>query len=422
MILISDILFYSLLFVLIWFSTFTLFNVKRRRSISNHLIQHPPSPPALPLIGHLHLLGPKLTKSFQALAARYGPLIRLRLGSKNSTIIVSNAIIAKEILKDNEMNFVSRPELGSSEFNIYAGYTFIFAEYGTYWRFMKKMCMTELLSTQQVNRFADIRREERIKLLETLVNCCQEGKACDIGVQLVKLTNNIICRMTMSTTCSGSEDESKLVWEFVKGIEQLTLKFLMTELLGPVSKLDLFGYGKRLKSLIIKFDNLVEKIMAEHENNDLTSCKERKDIMDLLLQIYRDENSEVKLTNERVIFDLKAIMRDPNSWENPLDFLPERFITNSEGRYDHYIMEFRGQNFKIFPFGSGRRGCPGASLALAVIHGAIATLVQCFDFEVPNGKKLNMEEGTGIAGAMVHPLLCYPIMHLNPLELTHKNW
>ena len=193
MILVSDILFYFLL-LFVWSFTVYLFrsNVKQW-PISKTQIRHPPSPPALPLVGHLHLLGPALSKSFQALAARYGPLMRLRLGSKSS-IIVTNAIIAKEMLKDNEMNFVSRPELKSSVFNIYEDCTFIFAEYGAYWRFMKKLCMTELLSMPQVNRFMDIRREETMKLLETLVKCSGQGKVCDLGVHLMTLTNNVICR------------------------------------------------------------------------------------------------------------------------------------------------------------------------------------------------------------------------------------
>lgn len=76
------------------------------------------------------------------------------------------------------------------------------------------------------------------------------------------------------------------------------------------------------------------------------------------------------LANERIIFNLRAIMRDPNSWgENSDKFLPERFNSNnSNSNYDHYQMEIKGQNISLMPFGSGRRGCPGASLALAVIY------------------------------------------------------
>lgn len=121
-------------------------------------------------------------------------------------------------------------------------------------------------------------------------------------------------------------------------------------------------------------------------------------------------------------------MRDPNSWENPLEFVPERFMENNNynnnnkgnNYYDEFEMDIKGRDFKIFPFGSGRRGCPGASLALAVIYQVTAAIVQCFDFEVHGGNKINMNEGKGFSAAMAFPLICYPIMHTNPLQLCQN--
>ncbi|XP_027068727.1 cytochrome P450 93A3 [Coffea arabica] len=512
----SNALFYGLLFF-IWFAATTFFRyVLKQRKNGSKPVRHPPSPPSLPIIGHLHLLGSIASKSFQTLANQYGPLIRLRIVS-STVVVVSNAAVAKEFLKNNEMNFVSRPQFGAADFNIYAGSEFVNAEYGPYWRFMKKLCMTELLSVPQVNRFVDIRRQEMMKLLEIIVSFSEEGKACNLGVELMTMTNNVVSRMAMSTRCTPALDESKLLWEFVKEILELAPKFALGELFGPIGKFDLFGYGKRVKALISKFDSLVEKIMVEHENELNSSNKERKDMMDILLEIHRDKTAEVKLSrtdiksflmelfmagtetvsvaltwtlaelinhpkvcqqlrdeittvvgskrlvqesdvpklpylqavvkeslrlhapaplifrrcgedckingydilaNERIAFNVLAIMRDPSSWDNPLEFQPERFMVGSKGAYDDYQMDIKGQNFNIFPFGSGRRGCPGASLALAVAHSAVALLVQCFDFRVQGGEKINIEEGSGLSAGLAHPLMCYVTPHLNPLELV----
>jgi hypothetical protein len=40
----------------------------------------PPSPPAFPLLGHLHLLRPPPHQAFHRLVGRYGPLVHLRGG------------------------------------------------------------------------------------------------------------------------------------------------------------------------------------------------------------------------------------------------------------------------------------------------------------------------------------------------------
>lgn len=266
-------------------------------------INHPPGPPALPIIGHLHLLlRYPVSRAFQALANRHGPLIRLRIAF-STAVIVSNAAVAKEMLKDNEMSFVSRPDFGTtdSDYNIYDGYPFVLAEYGNYWRFMKKLCVTELLSVPQVRRFADIRRQETLKLLEILSKCSEGGRdrPCDLGLGLLTVANNVICRMAMSTCVSANVDESMEVWRFVKGIERVAIKFslgLMSS--GPLRKFDLFGYGRRLKSLLMEFDSLVERIMEEHEEDGRPNSRRRdgKDIMDILLQVHKDEHAETKLT------------------------------------------------------------------------------------------------------------------------------
>ncbi|KAF5774160.1 putative 3,9-dihydroxypterocarpan 6A-monooxygenase [Helianthus annuus] len=60
--------------------------------------------------------------------------------------------------------------------------------------------------------------------------------------------------------------------------------------------------------------------------------------------------------NTTIFINVWALDRDPNHWENPLAFRPERFEENQ--------MDVRGQHFELLPFGSGRRMCPGTSLGL----------------------------------------------------------
>ncbi|XP_044492412.1 cytochrome P450 71B26-like [Mangifera indica] len=85
-----------------------------------------------------------------------------------------------------------------------------------------------------------------------------------------------------------------------------------------------------------------------------------------------------------------AIGRDPNTWRKPEEFFPERFFDSS--------FDFKGQNFAYLPFGAGRRSCPGIHLGLITSELALANLLYCFDWKLPNGMKeedLNMEEAPG---------------------------
>ncbi|URE45596.1 cytochrome P450 [Musa troglodytarum] len=63
-----------------------------------------------------------------------------------------------------------------------------------------------------------------------------------------------------------------------------------------------------------------------------------------------------------------AIHRDPNTWDKPQEFKPERF--QCEGGKEE-------AGLRMLPFGSGRRKCPGESLAMRVIGLALVTLIHC---------------------------------------------
>ncbi|CAI9098475.1 OLC1v1035126C1 [Oldenlandia corymbosa var. corymbosa] len=94
----------------------------------------------------------------------------------------------------------------------------------------------------------------------------------------------------------------------------------------------------------------------------------------------------------QVIVNIWAIQRDPNLWEYPEEFRPERFLNSK--------IDFRGFNFELIPFGAGRRGCPGINSAMATNELALAKLVHEFDFSLPTGitpEDLDMSEVNGIA-------------------------
>ncbi|XP_077228333.1 cytochrome P450 71AU50-like [Tasmannia lanceolata] len=110
----------------------------------------------------------------------------------------------------------------------------------------------------------------------------------------------------------------------------------------------------------------------------------------------------------RVIINGWAIGRDPNSWPNAEEFLPERFIGTN--------IDLRGRDFQLIPFGSGRRSCPGIQLGLRVVQLVLAQLVHCFDWELPNGMSpsvLDMTEKFSLVVPRANHLLAIPTFRLH---------
>ncbi|KAI9176819.1 hypothetical protein LWI28_007557 [Acer negundo] len=71
----------------------------------------------------------------------------------------------------------------------------------------------------------------------------------------------------------------------------------------------------------------------------------------------------------------------------------------------------------MIPFGSGRRSCPGATLALKFVPTTLAAIIQCFELKVGGGGSeisVDMEEGAGLTLPRAHSLVCNPVARLTP--------
>ncbi|XXG72374.1 hypothetical protein AAC387_Pa07g1486 [Persea americana] len=101
-----------------------------------------------------------------------------------------------------------------------------------------------------------------------------------------------------------------------------------------------------------------------------------------------------------VFINAQAIGRDPDCWQNPNEFMPERFMDSE--------IDYNGQHFEFIPFGAGRRICPGMLFETTSVVLALANLLYFFNWELPSGTNmeyLDMSEAPGIAAHKKYGLL-----------------
>jgi len=79
----------------------------------------------------------------------------------------------------------------------------------------------------------------------------------------------------------------------------------------------------------------------------------------------------------QVLINKWAMGRNPKIWDNPTLFSPERFLGSE--------INFKGHDFQLTPFGSGRRICPGMPLAIRMLHTMLGSLINSFDWKLENG-------------------------------------
>ncbi|XP_057807972.1 cytochrome P450 98A2-like [Salvia miltiorrhiza] len=104
-----------------------------------------------------------------------------------------------------------------------------------------------------------------------------------------------------------------------------------------------------------------------------------------------------------------AVARDPAVWKNPLEFRPERFVEED--------IDIKGHDFRVLPFGAGRRVCPGAQLGIDLTTSMIGHLLHHFSWAPPAGmrtEEINLDENPGTVTYMKNPVEALPTPRLAP--------
>lgn len=129
------------------------------------------------------------------------------------------------------------------------------------------------------------------------------------------------------------------------------------------------------------------------------------------LLVPRKADSDVTLfgftvpKNSQVLVNVWAIGRDPELWDNPNSFEPERFMGSE--------IDVKGCDFELIPFGAGRRICPGLPLAIRMLHLMLGSLIHEFDWKLEGGippEKMDMEEKCGITLEKAQRLQVIPVL------------
>ncbi|CAN1322447.1 Cytochrome P450 93A3 [Linum perenne] len=434
---------------------------------------------SLPIIGHLHLLSPIPHQALYNLSLLHGPLFRISLGSV-PCVVASSPETAREFLKTHDSSFSDKPVSSAVDYLTYGSSDFAFAPHGPYWKFMKRLCMSELLGGRVLDRTVPLRRDEIRRFVEGIWKSAEAKEPVEVGGELIRLTNNVVSRMVMSERCSGGGD--KEVGEVRRVIEEtgrLAGEFNIGDFVWWLKWLDLNGFGKRMKvvrersadetsdikltrhnikafildifaagtetsaittdwamaellnnvEILHKLQEELDSVVGKSrlvEESDITNLPYLQAVVKETLRLHPTGPLIVRQSSEdcevvgykipartRLFVNVWAIGRDPSHWDDPLEFKPERFM---EVKRRH--VEVKGQHFELLPFGSGRRGCPGITLALQMVHTSLAVMVQCFDWKVESDKGIDMEEGVGLALPRANPLVCVPVARLHPFPFS----
>ncbi|TYH78947.1 hypothetical protein ES332_D03G026500v1 [Gossypium tomentosum] len=442
----------------------------------------PPSPPSLPLTGHLHMQlfdnsAPHIFLS--KLSHKYGSLVYLRFGFK-PILVVSSAKMAKVVMKTHDLDFCSRPHRRCSHKLSYNS--------------------SDLAFSPRVQRYRPIREDEVARLIEKISKLSVDSKPVHLSEAITCLSSTIICRIAFGKRYDEEGAERSRFHELLDESQAILSSFSFSDFFPYMGWLDRFtGLHSRLEKTFKELDTFYQQLIDEHlDPNRLKPQQE--DIVDVLLQTWKDHDFSFDLTIDQIkailmnlfiagtdtaaatiiwVMDflmknpkclketqaevrsligkrgfvneddtrdltyLKAVIKetfrlqpivpllvpretlrkcniggydipaktlvyvnaweigkDPETWENPEEFYPERFIGSP--------IDYKGQHFELIPFGAGRRVCPGMHMGVAVVELALANLLYKFDWEMPiamTKEDIDFDVKPGITARKKYPLI-----------------
>ncbi|KAE8813794.1 Cytochrome P450 71A9 [Hordeum vulgare] len=266
----------------------------------------PPSPPCIPLLGHLHLLGRLAHRSLRDLHARYGSdggLLLLQLGRRR-TLVVSTAAAAADLYKNHDLAFASRVLSAPVHKLSYGSINVSFAPYGDAWRRSKKMAVVHLLSQRRADSFAPVRAAEAAALVARVRRAAEAGEAVELRELLYGYGNAVVTRAATGAAGATAERMKQLMGNSAALMSGLQAEDVLPDAAAKVVRWAT-GFERRLDDQMEAWHKFLSEIIAEHlEKKKKKKCDDgagEEDFLDVLLRLREEGTAGLDLTDDRII-------------------------------------------------------------------------------------------------------------------------
>ncbi|KAF8022902.1 hypothetical protein BT93_F0420 [Corymbia citriodora subsp. variegata] len=212
-------------------------------------------------------------------------------------VVVSSSEIAKECCTKHDHALASRPQLIATEVMGYNYAFFGFAPYGLYWREMRKIVTSEMLSNRRIESLlSPIVASATDTAIKELHKLWSEKKN-DSGHMLVDLTQwfgrlsmSIVLKVVAnrgyySDNSTVDEEEEQRCQNAIREFLELLGMFPVADALPFLRWLDLGGHEKSMKRIAEELDTILSGWIEEHKRNSKSSSENRgdRDFIDVML-------------------------------------------------------------------------------------------------------------------------------------------
>nr|XP_043607913.1 7-ethoxycoumarin O-deethylase-like [Erigeron canadensis] len=284
----------------------------------------PPGPTRLPIIGNLHLLGDKPHQSLTKLAKIHGPIMSLKLGHI-TTVVISSAAAAKEVLQKQDFDFSSRYIPDALNARNHSDYSVSWLPVGTQWRTLRKILSTNIFANNSLYSNQHLRSQKVHELMAYCKKASQANESVDIGRAAFRTTMNLLSNTVFSKDLTDPyEDSGKEFKEVVGNIMVEAGKPNLVDFFPVLKKIDPQKIRTRMShhfgKVLEMFEHLINERLGMGESN-------QKDVLDVCLKINQENPDEINHAHIKSLFlDLFAAGTDTTS--NTLEWAMTELLCN----------------------------------------------------------------------------------------------
>ena len=282
-----------LCFLAAWTSIYIMFSARRGRKHAAHKL--PPGPVPLPIIGSLLNLGNRPHESLANLAKTYGPIMTLKLGYV-TTIVISSAPMAKEVLQKQDLSFCNRSIPDAIRAAKHNQLSMAWLPVSTTWRALRRTCNSHLFTSQKLDSNTHLRHQKVQELLANVEQSCQAGGPVDIGQEAFRTSLNLLSNTIFSVDLVDPISETAQEFkELVRGAMEEAGKPNLVDYFPVLRQIDPQGIRRRLTiyfgRMIEIFDRMIkQRLQLRKIQGSIASS----DVLDVLLNISEDNSNEIE--------------------------------------------------------------------------------------------------------------------------------
>lgn len=268
----------------------------------------PPGPWKLPVIGSMHHLMNVLPhRKLRDLADAHGPLMMLQLG-QTPLVVASSKETARLVLKTHDSNFATRPKLLAGEIVGYEWADILFSPSGDYWRKLRHLCTTEILSPKRVRSFRHI-REDEVRMRVDQIRQAGPSAPVNLSVMFHNVTNSIVARAAFGKKHKNAAEFQAAIKSGVGLASGFNIPDLFPTWTTVLAKLT--GMKRSLQSIHKTVDAILQEIIDERKAARIEKIKAGaenvdENLVDVLIGLQEKGGFGFHLDNSR----MKAIILD----------------------------------------------------------------------------------------------------------------